>query len=382
MVQKKKVLITDAGYKHTLAAVRSLGKAGFFVIVMSSNRFSQSFFSRYCNKKLICPDPKNEEEFIQFLLDYLKNNPVDVLIPVGYITTVTISKHEAELLPFVKIPVADYESMQIASNKEKTMQLAAALNIPIPREYPSMTDVDSYPVVVKGLYESGHIQYINSPDELQQINFNEYIIQEYIPGNGYGFYALFNRGIIRSYFMHKRVREYPITGGASSCAMSIYNDELKELGNKLLHQLRWHGVAMVEFKMDSRDGKFKLMEINPKFWGSLDLSIAAGINFPVFLAKMGIDGDIPPHFQYIPNIKFRWPFPDDTLHILANPESIIHVIGESFNKKTRSNLWMSDFFPNIFQMYITSVIVILKVLHGNLRYPHGRPRMRDENEDF
>lgn len=67
--------------------------------------------------------------------------------------------------------------------------------------------------------------------------------------------------------MHKRMREYPITGGSSTAAESMYDPELRDLGLTLLKALDWHGVAMVEFKKDSRDGKYKLMEINPKFWG-------------------------------------------------------------------------------------------------------------------
>lgn len=376
MDQKIKVLITDAGYKHTLAAVRSLGKAGFFVVAMGSNRFSQSFFSRYCNKKLICPDPRNEEEFIQFLIEYLSKESIDVLIPIGYTTTVTISKHKKELLSYVKIPIANYESMQIASNKEKTMQLADSLNIPTPIEYYSIDSVEIFPVVVKGLYESGHVRYINSPDELRTINFNEYLIQEYIPGEGYGFYALFNNGIEKAVFMHKRLREYPISGGASTCAMSVYNEELKRLGLALLRQLHWHGVAMVEFKKDSRDGKFKLMEINPKFWGSLDLSIAAGIDFPVFLVNMALEGDITPIFQYDTEMKYRWPFPDDTLHILANPKSIMNVIMESFNKKLRSNVSIGDFLPNILQMFSTCIAIKTWIRQGNFRYPYGKPKVK------
>lgn len=375
MDRKIKVLITDAGYKHTLGAVRSLGKAGFFIIAMSPSKIAQSFFSRYCNEKLICPNPKNEKQFIQFLIGYLQKNTVDVLLPIGYATTVMISKHKEELLPYVKIPVANYEIMQIASNKEKTMQLADKLNISIPTEYTSIKNVEIFPVVVKGIYESGHIKYLNSPEEIQQIDFKEYILQEYIPGDGYGFYALFNHGSVRAYFMHKRVREYPITGGASTCAVSIYDENLKEEGLKLLESLQWHGIAMVEFKKDVRDKKFKLMEINPKFWGSLDLSIASGMNFPVLIVEMALQGDIKPVFHYNNNIKFRWPLPDDLLHFFANPKSIFEIIMEFFDKNTKSNLWLDDFFPTIIQIWETIIILTSRMLCGNLRYPQGKPKV-------
>lgn len=374
MDRKIKVLITDAGYKHTLGAVRSLGKAGFFIIAMSPNKMAQSFFSRYCNEKLICPNPRDEEQFIEFLIGYLKRNTVDVLLPIGYITTVTISRHKKELLPYVKIPVAEYEIMQIASNKEKTMQLAEKLNISIPIEYNSIRKIEKFPIVAKGIFESGHIHYINSTEDLQQIDFEDYILQEYIPGEGYGFYALFNHGIVRAYFMHKRVREYPITGGASTCAVSFYDENLKQAGLRLLESLHWHGVAMVEFKKDARDGKFKLMEINPKFWGSLDLSIASGMNFPVLIVKMALQGDIEPAFHYNDHIRFRWPFPDDILHFFANPKSIFEIIMESFHKNTKSNIWLKDFLPTIIQIWEAGWGLSSRIVRGNLRYPHGKPK--------
>lgn len=86
--------------------------------------------------------------------------------------------------------------------------------------------------------------------------------------------------------MHKRIRELYTMGGPSTCAISVYDPKLLDYGLKILGALNWHGIAMVEFKKDSKDGTFKLMEINPKFWGSLDLAIASGIDFPYLLYKM------------------------------------------------------------------------------------------------
>ena len=68
--------------------------------------------------------------------------------------------------------------------------------------------------------------------------------------------------------MHQRIREYPITGGSSTCAKSVYCDELKRIGLKILKELHWHGVAMVEFKKRTCNGTYVLMESNPNFSGS------------------------------------------------------------------------------------------------------------------
>ncbi len=376
MERQVKVLITDAAYTHTLGAVRSLGRAGIHVAALSPHRGAVSFFSRYCREKILCPDPQDEEQYIEFIANQLQENPVDVLMPVGYLSTVAISRHEKELLPLARIPVAGYASMEVACNKQKTMQLASSLNIPSPCEYMSAEEIIGYPVVAKEPYGSGKIRYISSPREFEHLDLTGYLLQEYIPGQGYGFFALFNRGKVRAYFMHRRKREFPVTGGPSTCAESIYDEEVKRIGLQLLESLQWHGVAMVEFKKDDRDGIFKLMEINPKFWGSLDLSIASGVNFPVLLANMALYGDIEPVFRYDTGVTFRWPFPEDTVHLCAHPASGVEMLRECFDRQSRTNLCLDDPVPNIIQIPRTCSRLAKLIGSGGLRYPHGRPGMK------
>ncbi|MGZ4860964.1 MAG: arsenate reductase/protein-tyrosine-phosphatase family protein, partial [Candidatus Angelobacter sp.] len=108
----------------------------------------------------------------------------------------------------------------------------------------------------------------------------------YVGGRGVGVEFLFNRGRKVWHFAHERVHEYPLTGGASSYRRSIDPPAaLLDDAQKLLTALLWHGVAMVEFKMDA-SGQYWLMEINPRLWGSLALSIDAGVNFPLGLLQI------------------------------------------------------------------------------------------------
>lgn len=371
-----KVFVTDASYKHTLGAVRSLGSKGIYVIAGSTSSHSLSFYSKYCSERVVYPDPKREDEFVSFLQNYVQKNKVDVLLPIGYLATTVLSKHKAEFDGLAKLPVADYGSMEVAADKNRTMNFAASQGIKVPRMYAKGDDVESYPVVVKGLMESGKVSYANSSDDLSRLDLQNSLIQEYIPGEGYGFFALLNKGQPRAIFMHKRIREYPMTGGPSTVAESIYDPDLKRQGLRLLQALNWHGVAMVEFKKDSRDGEFKLMEINPKFWGSLDLAIASGVDFPYLAVKMAVEGDIEPVFEYETGIRFRWLFPDDSLYLLSNPGSIGTFIRDFFHEKTRTNIWLSDIMPNILQVCDTPLQVIGRLRKGSFRYPYGRPEVK------
>lgn len=371
-----KVLITDADYKHTLGAIRSLGKKDIYIIAGSPSKYAQSFYSRYCKERLIYPIPRKEEEFVQFMLRYVKDNKIDVLLPVGYLTTIALSKYKDEFCQYTKLPIANYGSMDIACNKDKTMEFAKNLGIKMPKMYKNLEEIESFPIVVKGIKESGHIRYVNSSEYLSKINTSDYILQEYIPGEGYGFFALFNKGDVRAIFMHKRIREYPVTGGPSTAAESIYDSQLRNLGLKLLKALNWDGVAMVEFRKDYRDGEFKLMEINPKFWGSLDLAIASGVDFPYLAVKMAVEGDVEPVIEYNIGVKFRWLFPDDLLHLIARPSSARAFVGDFFDKNTKSNIWLNDIRPNLFQLLLTFLAIISRIKNKNLKYPHGTPKVK------
>jgi predicted ATP-grasp superfamily ATP-dependent carboligase len=360
-----------------LSIVRSLGKSGL-AIYSGAPTSSPTLcsFSRYERRSLFYPDPKIYPElFKAFIKKSSKKIGYTIVIPVGYSATVALSKAKNEL--DVKIPVSDYESLSIAASKEKTLLLAKELGIPTPNtRIISSSEVkiqdQKFPIVVKGVQESGFVKYANDEQSLKShinaiyLQQKVYpIIQEYIPGDGYGFFGLFNLGKPRAIFMHRRVRMYPITGGQSTCAESVYDERLLRHGITLLKALNWHGVAMVEFKKDRRDGDFKLMEINPKFWGSLDLAIASGVDFPRLLYNMTAYGDIKPVFNYKLNVKFMWPFPDDFVRVIDKLTDAKSFIADFLNPKVYKNIDFWDPTPNLMQLADTIHVVRNKFLKLN-----------------
>ena len=102
------------------------------------------------------------------------------------------------------------------------------------------------------------------------------LVQEYIPNGGeLGVYTLFdNQSVPRALSVQRRLRSYPVSGGPSTLRETIRNDASRlatDIAFRLLTKMQWTGVAMVEFRIDARDGMPKLMEVNPRFWGSLQL---------------------------------------------------------------------------------------------------------------
>jgi predicted ATP-grasp superfamily ATP-dependent carboligase len=372
-----KVLVTDGNYNQTLSIVRTLGKKGLFVSVISNKPYALASLSKYCKKLILSPPVIEEESFIKFL--YKITPQFDLLIPVGSNSVRVVSKYKERLSKFVNIELPSAQSVFIALNKKETYKLAQKLNIPIPHTYypTEIEEVEKishtiiYPVVIKALEDRGiHIvKYIKTQSQL----FKEYIrvcefykfrspnlpmIQQYVEGDGYGFFALYEKGKVKRIFMHHRIREYPVTGGASSCAESFWDPRLKEYGKKLLDTLKWHGPCMVEFK--GNRGNYKLMEINPKFWGSLDLALACGVDFPYLLCKIARGERIKYSEKYRLKVKLHWPLSDDLFHIFEKPSSIIEFIKDCFSAK--SNIRLEDIVPNLYELKETSLTFIRKIL--------------------
>jgi predicted ATP-grasp superfamily ATP-dependent carboligase len=368
--------VTDAGFKHSLGAIRSLGRKGIFTVAASHRPFPVSFCSNYCNEKLIYPNPNRENDFTQFMTSYLQRKKIDVLLPIGYEVTLAIIRHQSEYDRLTKLVLASRESMEIAAEKDKTLRFAESIGIPSPKYYADKDQVNLFPVVVKPRKIFGRMRYVNSAEELSNMDTSESVIQEYIPGDGYGFFALFNKGKPRAVFMHRRVREYPITGGLSTAAESVSIPEVQEAGLKLLTALNWHGVGMVEFKRDRRDGKYKLIEVNPKFWGSLDLAIASGVDFPYLAVRMAMEGDIDPVMEYKTGVRFDWIFPDDFLHLITYPDSAPQILRDNLDKSVIKNYQKDDLLPSSYQIFIAALKTARWVMNGMPRYPHGRPELK------
>jgi len=326
-----KILVTDGNSLPGLAITRSLGNAGHEVIVGYQKNQCLAFYSRFCTTKCIYPDPVSDSaSFISFLLKYVEDNNIDAIFPVTDITTIPICKNKVSFEKFCKIPFGDFSTIDKTANKADVFQLASKLNIDIPESViiksPSDDELSNlkinYPVVIKPsrsrvLTDKGwtftSVTYASDSEDLhKQLNLFKdevfpVILQERINGPGLGIFLCIHNGKEIAAFSHKRIREKPPSGGVSVLRESITLDPLAYKFSKLLlSEINWQGVAMVEFKVDERDNRPKLMEINGRFWGSLQLAIDSGVNFPEILAETLTKESIAPITHYKIGVKARW----------------------------------------------------------------------------
>ena len=372
----KNVLITDAFYKHSLGIVRALGKEGIRSFVLSHRKHSLSGMSKYAKGEVILSANFSQNE----LIDSLKKLDIDLMILVGTNSFEKIVPWKDALRSNgINIISVDIDKLKTAFSKVEVYKYAEKIGVPTPKTiYPqSMKDVENianeidYPCVIKGLYEVGGniVDYAYSKIELcdkyaklcTKYNIQEGdglpMLQEYITGAGCAFFAVYDSGKCGLTFQHKRIREYPVTGGASVCAESYRNDLLERYGRAMLDGLTWHGVAMVEFKLN-RNNIPVLMEINPKFWGSTDLALEAGVNFPKALVDIhnGVKVDYSNKYKY--PFRYHWPLHGDVMHGIDRARNLPQVLIDILNPKIKSNVWIDDIQPTFVMtgMFIRDLI--------------------------
>ncbi|MEQ1795834.1 MAG: ATP-grasp domain-containing protein [Nitrospira sp.] len=323
--------MTDGESRPALAITRSLGSKGHRMIVGAMGQSSLAQASRYCSESFTYPDPVQDSAgFVQALIRTVRERRIDVVLPVTEITTALVVENRSEVERFSRIPFPGVATFNRAANKVEVLALAEKLSIPIPTgivltrpgERPSWPDGLGFPVVVKpyrsriagnGTWRSTSVTYAESETELDAIlakkDPSEYpiLLQQRIVGPGVGVFMCYQRGKLVAQFSHRRIREKPPSGGVSVlCESAPVSPQAKRYAQALLDALGWEGVAMVEFKMDQADQSLKLMEINGRFWGSLQLAIDAGVDFPALLVQTLADEPMTPLDTYRIGVRSRW----------------------------------------------------------------------------
>ncbi len=337
-----RVLILDGMWNKSLAAVRSLGKKGLYVAAGEKTRLAAALFSRYCKKRVLYPSPvEQQQEFLHYLENELAQGEYDVTLPMEFSTQILLTdmKNKQKLERYTRIPFADARLAMNINDKSFIMQHALEKGFHIPKTYflnrgDQIAEVAKnveYPIVIKPRVSSGSrgIVYAKNREELISSYMQVHkrypfpFVQEYIPdGEGtYGVGLLLNfNSEIRASFVYKRLRCYPVSGGPSTLRESVKREDIREIAESLLQSLKWKGVAHVEFRVDPRDKRPKLLEVNPRFWGSLHLAIESGLDFPFLLYKMAVEGDVEPVKDYKSGVRCSWLIPGDLLHFIKNPE--------------------------------------------------------------
>ncbi|RQG90963.1 carboxylate--amine ligase [Natrarchaeobius chitinivorans] len=301
---EQKIVIPAIDAASSVACMRSLGKRGIQTVAISEQRRPPGFNSKYCEESIRVPDPgSNFTAYEDALLALARRPDVCTIIPVREADIYALARNKETLTDHVATVWPSIEKLGAVQDRVRLFDAARAADVSIPKTKPvdEWTDWNT-DLVVKPRYtvhapeyrrefskvrpQEKSAQFVPTDSEIDRAAVvDEFghvpIVQEYVPNSSeYGFFALYRDGEALATFQHRQRRAWKYSGGPSAYRESVAIPELDAAGRRLLDELEWHGLAMVEFLRDPTTGEFKLMEINPRFWTSLPFTVQAGVDFP------------------------------------------------------------------------------------------------------
>jgi predicted ATP-grasp superfamily ATP-dependent carboligase len=309
-------IVVNVGWVNGLAAIRSLGRAGVPVLALDRQASALGFRSRYA-LAVVCPDPATEEErFVELLvaLGDAIGRPAPIF-PTHDEELAAVARNADALGGRFLWPAPGWDALERIQRKRVQLEQAEAAGVATPRTaYPGSTgeavaaaDDIGYPVLVKPSEPTEFKRLHRRPafrcttqQELEraygQSEAFAPMVQELIPGGDEELYTLGSYlatdGEPLGLFCGRKLRQTPREIGNCRIGEAVWVDEVVEQGLALLRRLEFHGVSQVEFKRDPRDGRYKLMEVNPRLWQWHGLAASCGVDL-VRIAYRDLLGDRP-----------------------------------------------------------------------------------------
>lgn len=272
------------------------------------------------------------DAYVGDVLELCSRERIDVLLPFGQRTTEVLCENGARVARAARILLPPPEAFAVANDKLRIARHAEALGVDSPRSFEVEAEEDlpriggdvRYPAVVKARTGSGvatGLRFARNEEELRR-GYAELVeagertpaergtpmVQEFVPGYIHDACAMAVRGDVVQVLTQVRKLMYPVSGGVGAIVFTTRDPALERSARRLLESLEWNGPAQIEFKLDPRDGRFKLIEVNPRFWGTLELSIAAGIDFPRMVRDHLLGETVPRDRPYAAGIRYRFLF--------------------------------------------------------------------------
>ncbi|WP_049926077.1 carboxylate--amine ligase [Halopiger goleimassiliensis] len=316
------VVVPAIDAASSVACMRSLGRRGIDTIGISEQRRAPGFSSRYVGETIRVADPSADlSAYEDAILELAHRSDVRTVIPVREADVYVLARNYDRLDDLVATAWPTLERLRRVQDRSRLFDAARSADVATPETKPldAWTEWDD-DVIVKPRYTVHAPEYSTDFDE-RRVNerSTRYVpadatpdqaaiveemghvplVQEYVPTTDeYAFFALYDRGEPVATFQHRQERAWKYAGGPSAYRESIDVPELDAAGRRLLGELDWHGLAMVEFLRHPETGEFLLMEVNPRFWTSLPFTVQAGVDFPYLYWRQSTDRPITTEPSY------------------------------------------------------------------------------------
>lgn len=314
-------IVTDVHYRMSLALIRDLAQAGVEVITCEQDRCRDSrtspalgALSRYVSRHVWLPGGTDGLEALLSLCREigLGRDCRPALLPAGAATLALIAENRERFEPLCGLCVPTAEQLDLLNSKPRLAALAARLGVPLPESMAPGEDLDRFldrqglPCVIKpacgeklGLTAAARYAVASTREEARAawerfswLAGEPPVVQGYLPGRALGCSVLARSGQVMAAICHQRVREYPVSGGPSSCCQCVEREDIRTYAARLTAETGLTGLAMFEFKED-RDGAPRLLECNPRVWGTFPLTRVSGSGIPLLWCALAWNAGNP-----------------------------------------------------------------------------------------
>jgi len=355
---RKRILVTTAQWESALACVQSYGRRGHDVFLLDHDPRQPNARSKYCRGVVRSPPESNGAAYLENLIAVLRDGAYDLLVPISDAVVDTIAGHVEEIRRHVRVELAPAERVLSGQNKAKLAKFAPKHGIRIPESYfpddlnqaRSLADRIGYPCVAKlpmGTGSTG-VQVVRSADTL--VAFFEQrgapdnwpFVQEFVGGDLYDVTAVCDRGNLVAHFAFRSPIESQV-GGTPPYAFTVNDPALIEATRQVVRALDWHGAVDFDFLRDAT-GQYLLLELNPRFSGTINFACKMGVDLPGAYFDLAFD-NLKQSYQrdYAEGILFRTIVPAEILYWnrarwVAGKE----ILRRSVQFPMRTNIYWSD----------------------------------------
>lgn len=298
------VVILRSGHHTGIGIARSLGRWGVPVYSVDETSWETAFCSRYCAGRFVLDARKmSPEEFLEGLLRIgrdLGGRPV--LIPTTDRDAIWTDDNAGALREVFRFPERDAALMRVLSDKSRMEQLARSVGVPTAQsvvpasshEVARFTENAVFPVMVKAIDTErlrarlgGSKVLVHTAHELREIcaraldsqNPN-FLIQEFIPGQDWMFEGCFDRNSACLFGVTAtKLRRFPRRTGVTSLGACLHNETVYKTTTEFMKSIGYCGILDIGYRLDSRDGQFRVLDVNPRI----------GCTFRLFAGTGGMD---------------------------------------------------------------------------------------------
>lgn len=366
-------IVTDVHYRMSLALIRDLAQAGVKVICCERENVPAplGFASKYTARAVTLPAEGYLEALYALCAQVSREegeNPA--LLPVGAATLALLVENGAKFDPVCGLLIPTPGQLDTFNSKAAVAALGEELGVPVPRQFApaegeSLADFFArlpLPCVVKPLCGekfglSAAQRYVIVTDTAQgraayekfcSLTGEAPLVQEYLPGGALGCSVLAREGEVLASLSHRRLREYPVSGGPSACCERISRPDLEDYAARMVKKTGYSGLAMFEFKEDAQ-GEPRLLEVNPRVWGTFPLTRVSRSGIPLLWCAASWNAGNPGREVSLPQSpepksrKMNF-FPSDLISGLGylkkgKPGKAFGALVDLLNPTVRDGLW-------------------------------------------